>query len=395
MTNYLFHRFKSLEYKIHNEDEKWEFTEEPHSTRRKEILKKYPQIKKLMGPDPTIAYVVVAEVIAQVFFAWLLSEANWATILICGYVISATLNHSLGSAIHEIGHNLAFGHGRPLMNRALGIVSNLPMVVPISISYKKYHTDHHRFLGHENMDVDIPTKLEAWLFQRWYTKMIWLLIHPILHGIRPFWKSPKPVLMLEVINAACQLVFDMCILLAFGHKALTYLLLGTFFGLGFHPLAGHFISEHYLFNKGQATHSYYGPLNAFLFNVGYHVEHHDFPYISYHKLPEVKRIAAEYYDNLPYHTSWLKVLFDFIFDDTMGPKSRGVGFLKEDVATQQKLLKEEEQNDKNSSNGISNGSSGISNGANGIQKKNGISNGVSNGHTISNGHTNGSIPKND
>jgi len=367
MANYLFHRFKSLDYKMRNEDEKWEFSEEPHSMRRREILQKYPQIKKLMGPDPLIAYIVLAEVVAQVFFAWLLSEANWATIVICGYVISATFNHSLGSAIHEIGHNLAFGHSRPMMNRALGILSNLPMVIPLSVTYKKYHTDHHRYLGHEYMDVDIPTQLESWLFRKWYTKAIWLFIHPLLHGVRPFWKSPKPVLILEMLNTACQLAFDLCILLTLGHKAFAYLLLGTFFGLGFHPLAGHFISEHYLFNKGQATHSYYGPLNFILFNVGYHVEHHDFPYVPYNKLPEVKRIASEYYDTLPYHTSWLKVLYDFIFDPNMGPKSRGVGFLKEDIDKQKELLQEE----KNDSNGLTNG--------------------LSNGH--SNGHTNGSIPK--
>jgi len=61
--------------------------------------------------------------------------------------------------------------------------------------------------------------------------------------------------------------------------------------------------------------------------VGYHVEHHDFPYIPYTKLPELKRIAAEYYDNLPYHTSWVKVIWDFIFNSEMGPHARGVGYL--------------------------------------------------------------------
>jgi sphingolipid delta-4 desaturase len=75
--------------------------------------------------------------------------------------------------------------------------------------------------------------------------------------------------------------------------------------------------------------SYYGPLNPILFNVGYHVEHHDFPYIPHTKLPELKRIAGEYYDHLPYHTSWVKVIWDFIFDREMGPHARGVGYLPE------------------------------------------------------------------
>ena len=98
--------------------------------------------------------------------------------------------------------------------------------------------------------------------------------------------------------------------------------------LGLHPTAGHFISEHYLFNKGQATHSYYGSLNYLTYNLGYHVEHHDFPYVPYSKLPEVRRIAPEFYDDLPYHTSWCKVIWDFITDPDMGPQARGIGYNK-------------------------------------------------------------------
>lgn len=319
----------SLDFRINSSNEDWIYEEEPHTARRKEILRKYPEIKKLMGYDPSIAYIVTAEIIAQLLMCWLLQEANWSSIFIIAYCFGGVLNHSLGSAIHEIGHNLAFGHARPWANRLLSIWCNIPIIVPMAISYKKYHADHHRYLGEENQDVDIPTRLEGYLFRNPITKMVWLLIHPAIHGIRPFYKSPKPLTVWEMINSAIQITCNLIILKYLGVKSIVYLVSGTFFGLGLHPLAGHFISEHYLFNKGQATHSYYGPLNFILFNVGYHIEHHDFPYIPYHKLPEVKRIAAEYYDQ-PYHTSWLKVLWNFIFDKDMGPHSRGVGYLKDE-----------------------------------------------------------------
>ena len=61
-----FYNFITLDFKIGNSQDEWQYEEEPHSSRRKEILKKHPEIKKLMGYDPTIAYIVSAEVLAQV-----------------------------------------------------------------------------------------------------------------------------------------------------------------------------------------------------------------------------------------------------------------------------------------------------------------------------------------
>lgn len=33
-------------------------------------------------------------------------------------------------------------------------------------------------------------------------------------------------------------------------------------------------------------------------------------------------MAPEYYDHLPQYNSWIKVLYDFVMDDTVSPYSR-------------------------------------------------------------------------
>jgi hypothetical protein len=46
-----------------------------------------------------------------------------------------------------------------------------------------------------------------------------------------------------------QIIFNVWIYQSFGGKAMAYLLIGTFLSLGVHPIAGHFIAEHYMFVK--------------------------------------------------------------------------------------------------------------------------------------------------
>lgn len=308
--------------KVSRTDFEWVHTEEPHASRRKIILEKYPEIKKLYGFDPMFKWVVTGMVLGQFAVLPFVQSMSWPVLLILAYCYGGVINHSLMLAIHEIAHNLAFGHNRPMYNRLFGFFANLPIGIPISISFRKYHLEHHRYQGDEVIDVDLPTLVEAKLFCTTGGKLLWIILQPFFYSLRPLVVRPKPPTPLEAINLIIQLFFDAIVVKVFGWKVLGYLLIGSLLSMGIHPVAGHFISEHYMFRKGFETYSYYGPLNWITFNVGYHNEHHDFPAVPGSRLPEVKRIASEFYDDLPQHHSWSSVIYDFIMDPDIGPYAR-------------------------------------------------------------------------
>lgn len=302
------------------EDFHWSYTDEPHASRRKEMLKKYPQIKELYGYDPSTKYLVTWWVLSQIFLAFLLKDASWFWMVFVAYTYGAVAAQALFLAMHEISHNLLFKSVQN--NRLFGYFSNISTVVPHFSMFVKYHMEHHRYQGVEGVDVDVPTKIEGKLCTNPVTKTLWVICQPLIYALRPLFVKPKQPGWQEFINWTTCIVADIFVLYFWGLKSLLYLLLSGLLGAGLHPLAGHFIAEHYVFVKGQETYSYYGPLNLVSFNVGYHNEHHDFPKIPGSRLPKVREIAPEYYESLPHHKSWAKVIWDYIWDPQVGPFSR-------------------------------------------------------------------------
>ncbi|KAM4665171.1 sphingolipid delta(4)-desaturase/C4-monooxygenase DES2 [Discoglossus pictus] len=275
-----------------------------------------------MGPDPRLKWIVTGLVFTQLVVCHLVRDVSWRWLLFWAYAFGGCLNHSLTLAIHDISHNVAFGNRQAKWNRWFAIFANLPIGMPYSASFKKYHIDHHRYLGGDILDVDIPTDFEGWFFCTPLRKFVWLVLQPLFYVLRPLYVNPKQISQMEVWNALVQFSADFLLYYWWGLKPVLYLVVGSALCLGFHPISGHFIAEHYMFSKGQETYSYYGPLNLITFNVGYHMEHHDFPSIPGRRLPEVRKIASEYYAPLPQYHSWTLVLWDFIFQDQIGPYSR-------------------------------------------------------------------------
>lgn len=298
----------------------WAESAEPHFTRRKEIIKRYPEVKKLFGIDSGLKYKTVLIVLLQLGSAlFFLPESGWL-FLTLSFVLGATLANILFLAIHEITHDLAF-RSRPL-NNWLAIVANIPLIFPFAMAFREYHAEHHWHQGKDKVDTDIPSRLEAKLFQGFFGKLYWMLNQIIFYAIRPVLIRPKKINKWILINVLVQAISVFLVIYFFGWYAVFYLSLSLFLAGGLHPIAGHFIAEHYVFEEGQETYSYYGPLNAITFNVGFHNEHHDFPNIPGTRLPKLKQLAPEYYDNLYAYNSWWSVTFRFLTDQSVSLYSR-------------------------------------------------------------------------
>eukprot|EP01122_Echinamoeba_exundans_P009260 TRINITY_DN322_c0_g1_i2.p1 TRINITY_DN322_c0_g1~~TRINITY_DN322_c0_g1_i2.p1 ORF type:complete len:347 (-),score=47.46 TRINITY_DN322_c0_g1_i2:502-1542(-) len=293
-----------------------------HTTRRVAIRKKHPDVDKLEGVEPLTKWLVTAVVIQQFIVAYFMREQPWWVILLTAYCWGGTWNHSLFLVIHEISHNLLFEI--PILNTVFLFVANLPIPVPMSMSFQKYHRLHHIYLNTFEMDPDLPTQFEGRFFVGPIRKLIWLILQPLTYTIRPLFQQPIPLTRAELIQWAVQFSVDALVVYFWGWTPLVYLFLATLLGGSLHPMSGHYIAEHYEWAKGYETYSYYGPLNWLGWNVGFHNEHHDFPRVPFTKLPALKKLAPEYYDNLPFHSSWVALMVRFIVDPELNPFARRV-----------------------------------------------------------------------
>jgi len=306
---------KSLDFTYSN-------SEEPHIQRTKEIIRKYPEIKKLMGRHPNTFFYAFFVVALQISIAYVLKDQAWWMVLLAAYCVGAFANHALFVLIHEFTHNMVFKS--KVANLWGGIMCDLPNAFPSSAAFRKYHLKHHAFQGHYDIDADLASKWEAKLIgSNFIGKSFWLLFFPLFQALRP--PRLKAIQFQSSwiwVNLLTVIAFDIALYMVAGPMAILYFVASFFFSVGLHPLGARWIQEHYLVAPPQETYSYYGPLNYLAFNVGYHNEHHDFSYVPWVNLPKIREIAPEYYNNLVYHKSWTKLWLKFIFDKELSLFSR-------------------------------------------------------------------------
>lgn len=297
-------------------------TYEPHRDRTRAILKAHPEIRRLFGRDPWTFAFIAGLVGIQLTLAYMLRHQPWWLMLAVAVVVGAVITHALYVLMHECNHNLVFR--RKWLNQLAGILANAPSVIPSCVSFQRYHLKHHAFQGVHEVDGDMASEWEARLVgNSAVRKALWLLFFPVFLALRPIHlRELKHMCPWTATNIVLVLGFDAFVWIVFGPGAIAYLLLAMTFSLGLHPVGARWISEHYVFHPPQETYSYYGPLNRAAFNIGFHNEHHDFPAIPWRRVPRVREVAPEWYDSLHYHTSWTRLLLQFIFDPQISLYSR-------------------------------------------------------------------------
>ncbi len=294
-----------------------------HIERRKEMMKKYPnEMRALMGHSPTTAFWILIIVATQFATAYLLREQHWAVIILAAWLFGAWLNHALYVFVHDSAHNLVFRS--EFANRIMGMICDFPLVGPGAMAFRKYHLIHHTRMGQFAYDADLVSEREAKLVgDSTPKKLIWVFLLGVSQAMRPmritiqqFWdKWIISNLIIQILVVAATFYF-------IGPTAILYLLSSTIFGLGLHPLGGRWIAEHFVTKPGQETYSYYGPLSPIIFNVGYHTEHHDFMTVPWNRLPQITKVAPEFYRDLKSYTSYSKLHIQFVTDKNLSLYNR-------------------------------------------------------------------------
>lgn len=231
-------------------------------------------------------------------------------VLLNAYLISAIPNHTLYICVHDLTHHSS------LFNKIMSVLCNVPTGVPSAMGFGRFHAEHHLFFSEREKDADLPftSESERSVKFKWYKYVFYFFIWGF-YALRPlFMKDSKPKLD-EKLNLAFILCTNFLIYHYWGGYALIFIFFSGVNSIGAHPAAAHIIAEHYEFIHGLESYDYLGPWNFLNLNVGYHIEHHDFPTCPWYNLPKLRKMAPEYYEYLPHHDSYFQVLKNFLFDE--------------------------------------------------------------------------------
>ena len=78
----------------------------------------------------------------------------------------------------------------------------------MSVTFQKYHLEHHRSQGVDGMDMDDSSYTEAHLVTNDVSKVIWAIFQLFFYVLRPLFLNPKSPGYWEFINLFIQITLD-------------------------------------------------------------------------------------------------------------------------------------------------------------------------------------------
>lgn len=321
-----------------------------HRERAKAILKAHPEVRELFGHYAGTAVWCVLAASLQIALAAVSGAVlPWWGALLLAWIIGAPLNIVLFQLAHECDHRLVFKSSR--WNRWLFTYTSLPMFF---LGHHTWWIDH---IAHHN-DMSAPKDfvmrrrvvylslrdkpplffpyaafMSVTQFLRTGLGLVLYVFTSLLRGrLKP---TDRTLAVLgdvhlvsgykkegiELWGVAYPLIsLTMCGLLWWlaGWQALLYLAAAQLFFSGFlHPYClGWVLAISHVHHRDhfQPTASHYGKwINLTTFNAGLHVEHHDLMAIPWFRLPKLREMAPEFYEDLTPLTSYNALAFKCAF----------------------------------------------------------------------------------
>ena len=209
-----------------------------------------------------------------VFLQFDLNIVPWYVVF-AAVLVQTFLYVGLFITAHDAMHGLLYPQNLKLNN----FIGSLSVILYALFSYKKLltrHWDHHKFPASEK-DPDYHDGKNPGFF-RWYFKFM-------LHYLS-WWQILGMAIVFNILHLALNVpVANLIIFWALPAIASTWQLFyfGTY--LPHREPEGGYINRH------NATSNDYSVFLSFItcYHFGYHLEHHEFPYVQWWKLPKVRR----------------------------------------------------------------------------------------------------------
>jgi sphingolipid 4-desaturase/C4-monooxygenase len=285
-----------------------------HAARARRVRRAAPELRQRMLPSARTSVVVAALVAILLVCAHVTSRAPWFVFVPVAWVC-ALFSGALWSCVHECAHDLVFR--RRKWDRALAMLANIVLIVPAAEGYRHFHGLHHAHTGDAVLDLEVPARWESVaLGGSVLGRIVWIALLPGILCLRTV-RIPRGMVFPRlaeplVLNAAVQGLGVASVGWLLGTNAILFLFLASWLSLTLHPLGARWVQEHGTVDGvQQPTRSYYGVFNWVCLNGGYHNEHHDFPSVPWHTLPNIKSSGGVAYTELGVCNSWCRSLLEF------------------------------------------------------------------------------------